>query len=117
LTELGPMVKDAEMRARICDLVWVVKRKPELGKKAVEAYLESARILEDPDMWPPCAWRIERAVRLARSIRGAGDLFNSTIQYVEDFVSRLNGEDPRFLTGVLMELLLEFKSGEPTKYC
>jgi hypothetical protein len=116
LTEMGPAVADAEMRARLCDLVWVMKRKPELGKKAVEAYLESARTLEDPDMWPACAWRIERAVRLSRSIRGADDLFDSTMQYVEDVVIRLKGEDPRFLTGVLMELLLEFNKGEPTKY-
>lgn len=104
------------MRARLCDLVWVVKRNPDLGKKAVEAYLQSARLLEDPNNWLDCAWRIERAVRLSRSIRGADDLFDATVQYVEVLVSRLNGEDPRFLTGVLMELLLEFKRGDPTKY-
>jgi hypothetical protein len=116
LAELGPTVADAELRARICDLVWVVKRNPELGKLAVAAYLDSAKLLEDADNWPPCAWRIERAVRLARSIRGADGLFDSTVRHVEDLVTRLNGEDPRFLTGVLMELLLEFRKGDPAKY-
>jgi hypothetical protein len=116
LAELGPTIADAEMRARVCDLVWAVKRKHELGKRAVEAYLESGRGLWDPHMWPPCAWRIERALRLARSIRGANDLFDSTVQHVEDLVTGLNGEDPRFLTGILMQLLLEFKKGDPAKY-
>ncbi len=116
LAELGPAVADAEMRARLCDLVWVVKRKSELGRAAVAAYLESARTLEDPDMWPLCAWRIERAVRLSRSISGADELFDSTIRYIEDVLGRLNGEDPRFLTGFLMELLLEFKKGDPAKH-
>lgn len=116
LAELGPTIADAEMRARVCDLVWVVKRNHELGRLAVEAYLESARFLWDPDMWPPCFWRIARAVRLARSIGGANELFESTILQVEDMVICLKGEDPLFLTGRLMELLLEFKKGEPGKF-
>jgi hypothetical protein len=116
LAELGPTISDAEMRARVCDLVWVVKRKHEHGKKAVEAYLESARSLWDPDMWPPSAWRLERALRLARSIRGANGLFDSTVQHFEDLVTGLRGEDPRFMTGILMQLLLEFKKGDPAKY-
>ena len=31
------------------------------------------------------------------------------ITQIEDVLTRLNGEDPRFLTGVLMELLQEFR--------
>lgn len=116
LTELGPTIADSEMRARVCDLVWVVKRKHDLGKRAVDAYLESAKLLWNPDMWPPCAWRLERAVRLARSIRGADDQFDSTVKYIEDLVTELNGEDCKFLTGILMQLLLEFKKGDPAKY-
>jgi len=70
LADLAPTVADAEMRARLCDLLWVVKRDHGLARTAVEAYLESARTLEDSDNWPPCAHRIRRAVRLARSLRG-----------------------------------------------
>lgn len=116
LAEVAPTVADAEMRARLCDLLWVVKRNHQLAKMAVEAYLVSARILEDPDNWPPCAWRISRAVRLARSIGGAGDLFDTTIRYTEDLLTKLDAEDPRFLTGILMQLLQEFKKGDPAKY-
>jgi hypothetical protein len=116
LAEVGPTIADAEMRARVCDLVWVVKRNHQLARLAVEAYLESARLLWDPYMWPPCFWRIARAVRLARSIGGANELFESTILQVEDMVMRLNGEDPLFLSACLMELLLEFKKGESAKF-
>ena len=59
LAELAPAVSDAEMRARLCDLLWVVKRNYLLAKAAVLAYQESARTLEDGDNWPPCAWRLE----------------------------------------------------------
>ncbi len=101
VAELASAVEDAEMRARLCDLLWVVKRNHRLARTAVEAYLESARTLEDGDNWPPCAYRIRRAVRLARSLRGAESLFDATIAHTEGVLTRMNGEDPRFLTGIL----------------
>ena len=40
LRELAPDIKDAEMRARVCDLVWTVKRgNIGLARLAVAAYL------------------------------------------------------------------------------
>jgi hypothetical protein len=115
LAELAPAVSDAEMRARLCDLLWVVKRNYLLAKAAVPAYQESARTLEDGDNCPPCAWRLSRAARLAKSL-GDDTVFDAVITQVEDVLTRLNGEDPRFLTGVLMELLQEFRKGDPAKY-
>jgi hypothetical protein len=49
LAELAPTVTDPEMKARLCDLVWVMKRNHVLGRAAVSAYLQSAMALEDGD--------------------------------------------------------------------
>jgi hypothetical protein len=39
LADLAPTVADPEMRARLCDLLWVVKRNYLMVKAAVPAYL------------------------------------------------------------------------------
>src|SRR5438876_1186519 len=93
-----------------------MKRNHVLGRAAVPAYLESALTLEDGDNWPPCAWRLSRAARLARSL-GDETLFDAVIAQTEAVLARMNGEDPRFLMGVLMQLLQEFKRGDAVKYC
>ena len=41
----------------------------------------------------------------------------TAIAHTEDVLSRMNGEDPRFLTGILMELLQEFKKGDTCGEC
>jgi hypothetical protein len=101
LAELAPTVADPEMKARLCDLVWVMKRNYVLGRSAVPAYLQSALALENGDNWPPSAWRLSRAARLAKSL-GDEALFDSVIAQIEAVLARMNGEDPGFLTGFLL---------------
>ena len=117
LEELAPSVADPEMRARVCDLVWIVRRNYRLAKLAVDAYLATACVWEDWENWVQCAQRLTRAVRLARSLGGGGaDEFDRAIAHVEDLLTRMNGEDPLFLSARLMELLLAFKKGDPVRY-
>lgn len=49
LKALVPTVRDPEMRARIADVVWERCRDHVSAEIAVEAYLESATRLEDPE--------------------------------------------------------------------
>jgi hypothetical protein len=117
LETIAPDIVDAEMRARVCDLVWVMRRNHRLAKLGVEAYLATARVWEDWENWVQCAERLTRAVRLARSLGGGGvDEFARAIAHAEDLVGRMNGEDPLFLSARLMELLLEFRKGDPVRF-
>jgi hypothetical protein len=117
LAELAGSVVDSEMRARLCDLVWVVKRNHQLAGKAAEAYVESARTWEDPVNWVTCIARIGRAVRLARSLgNGGSSEFEKAVAYAEELLTRLNGEDPGFMSCQLMEILQSVKKGDPVRY-
>jgi hypothetical protein len=118
LRELAPTITDPEMRARVCDLVWTVKRgNPDIARMAVSAYLESAIALEDPEHWVVCEERMRRAIRLARSLGGGGTAeFRQAIAHVEAVLAKYDGEDPSFLSCRLMELLQQVKQGEPAKY-
>ena len=117
IAELAPNVADPEMRARMSDLVWVMKRDYPFAKKAVDAYLESARVWEDPVNWVQCVDRIRRAVRLAKSLGNGGSAeFEKAIAYTENLLAKQNGEDLGFFSCQLMEVLQSVKMGDPTKY-
>ncbi|MEH2374217.1 DUF7380 domain-containing protein [Nostoc sp.] len=77
------------------------------------AYLQSATELEDPEKWSWCFKRIERAIWLARKINHK---FEDVVSHIETVLDRCNGEDPMWLSAKLMELLQEYKLGNPTKY-
>ena len=113
LTEIAPEVSDPELQARIADILWVKKRNYRMAQLAVTAYLQSATELEDPEKWSRCFERIERALRLARKINYQAEL---VVAYIEAVLDRYNGEDPLWLSAKLMELLQEYKLGNPTKY-
>ena len=113
LAEIAPEISDAELQARVADILWIRKRDREMAKLAVNAYLQSATELEDPQKWNRAYERIERALRLSRRIQYQTDTVFAHIEKVLDFYK---GEDPLWFSAKLMELLLEYKFGKPTKY-
>lgn len=115
LEDVVPGVADSEMRARLADLLWVVKHRFPMAQAAVEAYLESAANLEDPAHWTSCADRIKRAVRLAAKLKNKS-LLDKAIAHTEAVLDRLNGDEPYFLSAELMELLQGAKAGDFVKY-
>src|SRR3990172_4751575 len=88
LRDIVSAVKDAEMRARIADLLWVKKREFRMAELAIEAYLESANLLEDPDHWSTCAERIERATRLAVSLGSSNKRFKQVFSHIENVLDK-----------------------------
>lgn len=113
LGEVAPAISDAEMRARIADILWVRKRYFRMAQLAITSYLESANILEDPHNWTSCVDRIERSIRLARKVNHH---FADVVTHIETVLDKYNGEDPLWLSAKLMELLQEYRQGDPSKY-
>ncbi len=117
LEALLPEVKEPELAARIGDVLWVAGRRHQAARAAVEAYLESAGNLEDPDQWPATAERLKRAVHLAASLgRGGSALFEKASAAVEAVLDKYQGTDRSFLSAELMELLQDYGRGDPAKY-
>ncbi|MFY4695275.1 DUF4209 domain-containing protein [Burkholderia glumae] len=116
LNKLGEWVatlRDPELRARFFDIWWLQGKHHPAARQAVNAYLDSALRLEDPDSWPPCLSRLERALRLAASLgKGARELQKQVLLTIEEIVTKYRGADPLYLTARLTRLLLEFKSGD-----
>jgi len=121
LRQLAPDIEDAEVRARVSDAIWVRKREVQCAKVAIDAYLESARRLEQE---PPkvgdrailvyCVDRVERALRLARMINDT-ERFDNVAGYVGELAERLTAELAP-LAPHLLDLLIEFRVGEPIRH-
>ncbi|MEH2401042.1 DUF4209 domain-containing protein [Nostoc sp.] len=115
LAEIVGEVSDPELQARIADILWTSKRRDyyKMAQLAVTDYLKSASELEDPEKWTFCFAKIERALWLARKINHK---FEDVVAHIETVLDRCNGEDPKFLSAKLMELLQEYKRGNFNKY-
>ena len=66
--------------------------------------------------WTECANRVERAARLSRSLGAEDESFAAVSAYLLEIVNKYRGNDPLFLTGVVVGLLLEFEIGTPDTY-
>lgn len=113
-----PRISDNEIRARIVDAAWMKERActHNAVPLGVDAYLEEAKRRFNPEHWPECFGRLQRAVVLAATLGGTRKLLARVFAEVEGTVQRLNGNDPLYLTARLMELLLEYRQGDATSY-
>lgn len=108
IRSIVPEIKSAPVRARLADIVWLRLRDPATARIAVAAYMEFARVQEDPNDWTVAMFNMERAIRLSRALGKDDESFTPVIAYLRDIADRHQGEDPLFLTGKALELLLEF---------
>jgi hypothetical protein len=116
LKELMPDISDAEMKARIADLLWIKESDYTCAIVAINSYIESAKMLDDPEMWPPSVDRIKRAVELAASLGKSNRYLNDALCYAESVLDKYDGEDPKYLSIELLNLLRERKHGDIDKY-
>jgi len=102
-------IKDFELQARVADVLWVIDRDYKMAEIAINAYLESAKILEHPEKWTSCEKRIHRAFQLGNLLGTKSGQINKVIVHIEYVLDKYNGDDPLFLSQRMMSLLLEAK--------
>jgi len=117
LKEWLPDCKDAELKARIADVIWTMKRKGnfQTAEVAVDAYLISGERLLESEFPHQGVERIIRAVHLAASLGKNSKWFPKVIAQIELSIEKYAGEATNFIVS-LMELLIEYRQGNPAKY-
>ena len=117
LSEVVSSVSDAELRARIADLLWITKRDYKMAQLAVTSYLQAAMPLEGDKTWPECLDRMERALDLAATLDRKGQLHQDVIDHFTAYLDRISPSTaPYYAIARAMELLQQQKQGEPVKY-
>lgn len=114
--QLAQSAVDAEMRARLADIVWERRRDPNMGRLAVDSYLKAARVLERENQFSDSFDRLERTTNLARRLGKKSKHFEHAIRNVEAVLSRYGGDDASFFSAQLMELLQDHGQGDNLKY-
>ncbi len=109
-------IRDHEFRARVADLLWVHHKDYKAVQTAVDAYIESSKTIEDGDMWPPFAERLQRALQLGAQIGWDKPTHVKAIEVIEGAITRHEKTDNGFLCASLMELLHADEAGDAKKY-
>lgn len=117
LLETVDNIPDAELRARVADVLWVLRKGDyRTAMLAIDSYLEAATQLHDPLHWVDCAQRVERALQLATQLDRNGEQFKKVVTLIEEWLDKYSGTDPLFLSHKLMDLLREYNQGDASKY-
>lgn len=111
MSQIQTEIEEPELKARVNDVLWTSERDHEAAEEAFEAYLESAEILFDPSSWSTSFERIERAFQIASMLNNK-ELMEEGRDTAIDWLDRLDGEDPKYLTFNLLQLLKEHNLGE-----
>lgn len=109
-----PFIAETELRARLCDILWERQRDHQMASMAVSAYVGAALQLEDPDSWPPCIDRLDRAAQLARALGKNRPELQQVTSTAWDLLTKYRGEDPLYMSARLIEILLENQAGDLT---
>ncbi len=109
-------IQDAEFRARVADVLWVCRKDYKAAQTAVDAYIESSRVLESGDMWPPFSERLQRAMQLGAKIGRLKQFHLKAIQSVEDAIARHEPTEKGLLCARFMHFLLADRVGDAKKY-
>jgi hypothetical protein len=110
LAALLPEVSDAELSARLCDVLWTRRRSPDHARKAVDSYLTAASMLEGS----ATSWRVrvERALAFAMIIKDRG----RGAQVVSYLKARLEDEQPSRVALSALKLLLRCGDADPDRW-
>ena len=111
LRTIAPELGDADLRARVADILWIVRRDYRIAQLAVESYLESARVLAEGEHWPYPADCLKRALRLARSLGRSNTSFPRVLAEVEAAINIPLGA-ATFFSAELMATLLSIGAGD-----
>lgn len=99
--------------ARLADVLWLRRRDPEHAYTAIVAYLKSATMTESLEQWTTSAQAIQQALALAVMFqKGDPSYLQRVLDHCEAVVRRINGDDPRFLSHRLIDILNSHNHGD-----
>jgi len=104
LQQLVPHVFDAELQARIADVLWIRKGGHKIAECSIKSYLKSSEVLEQTGHWMPISERFERALQLALSLKNKR-LIGEVVKHINSFLKRCDNDSNKIPTLQLMTIV------------
>lgn len=114
LSDIFPHIDDPELKARVCDVLWLRKRDFRAAREAAAAYIATAR-LDERKHWSEGTTRIERAINIA-TLSNQRDLIDDAHRHVETTLDGFGGDEDSFLPARLMKIIQDRKRGDTARY-
>jgi hypothetical protein len=110
-------IRDPEFRARVGDVLWICPpKKYKAAQVAVDAYIESSRMLETGDLWPQFEDRLQRARQLGAQLGRLKAHHQKAVQGIEETITRHESTETGLLCAHLMHMLLADGVGDVKRY-
>jgi hypothetical protein len=109
-------VQDAELRARLADILWVRQGDPSVAGLAVDSYLSSALRLKDVVEWADGYDRLKRSFDIAVFIGKDTKSYRKTIDYLQKQLSEFDAEEPTPWWAKLINMLLDAGEGNASRF-
>lgn len=115
LQKVAPKTKDPALRARLHDVLWVLKKDHNACAEAAKQYFEAGDRLNTNKDWVYAESCYKRGMQLAALLGRSKDLYRDLSDRLVVAVRKsLRGQDARPVR--FMNLLLEFKCGDPNEF-
>ncbi|PYJ23827.1 MAG: hypothetical protein DME99_01735 [Verrucomicrobia bacterium] len=101
------------LRARFADMVWLLRKNYKMAELAATEYLAAFKQLDDSDNWAYEFACLKRGIALARMLGAKNKLFLDYVSFIESRLSSLETTCTDSLGTRLLDLLFEYRSGEP----
>jgi hypothetical protein len=113
---LLPLAKDAALRARLADVLWLRKKSAhEAGRGAVDDYLAAARRLLKPRGWTHSVELFQRALQLGMRLGRKNEAYELAQKAVLETVEHPLARTEPFFASYFLPLVRSFRIGEPNK--
>ncbi|MFH1070354.1 MAG: DUF4209 domain-containing protein [Candidatus Glassbacteria bacterium] len=117
LEELFSQTKDAELKARLGDVLWLRRKDYKAAEAAIDAYMDSAARLEEQEEFDNVPVRFERALGLAALFGGIkSPKVEQVLDAIVTIVRNRADENNTFCTFELLDLLLDRRYGDPAEW-
>ncbi len=107
LQALYPTIRDADLRARVADLLWLVRRDFRAANEAVSAYVISSQLRESVD-WVGGVGPLQRALRIERALNRRN---GPALQRTESALQSYSSGDLTHHSSFLMRTMLALNIG------
>ncbi len=105
------------LRARLGDVLWVLRRDHAAAREAAISYAAAAGRIADTDKgWSEAVTLFLRGLQLAMLLGRGRDPFNTVASQLESVTERLARDEGSFRSARLMDLLIQFGIGDASRW-